>query len=33
VPYHSELSALGWARRGGRLPICPEHKLATDEPY
>ena len=31
VPYDSELSALGWGRRSGRLPICPEHRSSFDE--
>jgi hypothetical protein len=29
----ADLAKLGWARRGGRLPICPEHRRETDENY
>ncbi len=31
VPYDANLADLGWGRRGGRLPICPEHRHPTDE--
>lgn len=33
VPYDAELTDLGWGRRLGKLPICPEHRKATDDPY
>jgi hypothetical protein len=23
----------GWGKRGGRLPICPEHRIPTDEDF
>jgi hypothetical protein len=33
VPWDAELGLHGWKRRGGRLPICPEHAQPGDAPY
>ncbi len=32
VPCGADLAALGWGRREGRLPICPEHRTPEDPP-